>query len=129
MARLKALVYAAVSLAITGLLAGTAGNCFAQTQDTPPSVSPPPQGSDRQPTADQAGQGMTDREIMQKIRQAIVGDDTLSTYAQNVKIVAKNGKVTLRGPVRSEDEKQKIQAIAANVVGETNVMNDLTIQK
>ena len=45
-----------------------------------------------------AGSERADREIMQKIRKAVVADKTLSMFAHNVKIVARDGKVTLRGP-------------------------------
>src|SRR5690348_12778859 len=61
--------------------------------------------ADRQagaPTADQAKNDRSDRELMQKIRKDVVSDKSLSTYAHNVKIIADQGKVTLRGPVRSE---------------------------
>ena len=60
-------------------------------------------------TADQAKNSANDRDIMQKIRKAVVGDSSLSTYAHNVKIISQNGKVTLKGPVRSMAEKSKIQ--------------------
>ena len=46
---------------------------------------------------------------MQKIRKAVMDDKSLSTYAHNVKIIAQNGKVTLKGPVRSEDEKKMVE--------------------
>ena len=65
---------------------------------------------------------------MQKIRQAIVGDKSLSTYAHNVKILARDGKVTLRGPVRSDAEKKTVAEAAAGVVGADNVTNELTVQ-
>jgi osmotically-inducible protein OsmY len=44
-----------------------------------------------------------DRAITKQIRMAIHDDNSLSTYAHNVKIITQNGKVTLKGPVRSED--------------------------
>ena len=55
-----------------------------------------------------------DRAITQKIRKAIVDDSSLSTYAHNIKIITQDGKVTLRGPVRSEDEKSNVEAKAAS---------------
>ena len=51
-----------------------------------------------QPTADQATNAATDRDIMQKIRKAVVADKSLSTYGHNVKIISQQGKVTLKGP-------------------------------
>jgi hyperosmotically inducible periplasmic protein len=81
-----------------------------------------------QPTADQAKNAPSDREMMQRIRRDIVDDKSLSTYAHNVKIVAKNGKVTLRGPVHSDDEKRTIEEYARKVAGEGNVTSELTVK-
>jgi osmotically-inducible protein OsmY len=69
------------------------------------------------PTADQQKNNPSDRELTQQIRQAIMQDKTLSTYAHNVKIISQNGTVTLKGPVRTEDEKQAIEAKANEVAG------------
>jgi hyperosmotically inducible protein len=57
----------------------------------------------------------------------LVSDKSLSTYAQNVKIIATNGLVTLRGPVRSKKEKTAIEAKAKAIAGVTDVRNELTI--
>ncbi len=56
-----------------------------------------------------------------------MADKSLSTYAHNVKIIATNGVVTLRGPVRSEDEKAAIEAKAKAVAGMAGVRNRLTV--
>jgi hyperosmotically inducible periplasmic protein len=79
------------------------------------------------PTADQQKMNPADRAITQKIRKAIHDDTTLSTYAHNIKVITQDGKVTLRGPVRSEDEKSALQAKAEAVAGADNVTNKLTI--
>ncbi|MBA3238271.1 MAG: BON domain-containing protein [Parachlamydiaceae bacterium] len=64
------------------------------------------------------GESEADRTITQRLRQAIVADDTLSTNAKNIKIITNNGVITLRGPVNSPKEKddimRKVQAIAGN---------------
>jgi osmotically-inducible protein OsmY len=80
------------------------------------------------PTADQAKNTMTDRDEMQKIRQAIISDKSLSTYAHNVKIISKNGKITLKGPVRSEEEKKVVTAKAEEVAGAGNVTDEMTVK-
>ena len=80
-----------------------------------------------QPTADQQKENRSDREIASQIRKSIVSDKSLSTYAHNVKIIAQNGTVTLRGPVHSEEEKQIIARKAAHVAGEQNVKNELEV--
>jgi osmotically-inducible protein OsmY len=81
-----------------------------------------------QPTADQAKNNANDREIMQKIRKAVMDDKSLSSYAHNVKIISQDGKVTLKGPVRSAEEKQNIEQKATDVAGVGNVTNEITIK-
>src|ERR1700682_2413185 len=79
------------------------------------------------PTADQQKMNSSDSAITQKIRKAIHDDTTLSTDAHNIKIITQNGKVTLRGPVKSEDEKNNVQLKAAAIVKDDNVTNQLEI--
>jgi osmotically-inducible protein OsmY len=79
------------------------------------------------PTADQQKMNPADRAITQKIRKAIHDDTTLSTYAHNIKVITQDGKVTLRGPVRSEDEKANLEAKAASIAGQDNVTDQLEI--
>jgi osmotically-inducible protein OsmY len=78
-------------------------------------------------TADNASNSAADREIMQKIRQSIVEDNSLSTYAHNVKIISELGKVTLKGPVKSDAERKSVINKAAKVAGQGNVKNELSI--
>jgi len=80
-----------------------------------------------EPTAGQQKDNVTDRELTQKIRRSITQDKSLSTYAHNVKIISQNGMVTLRGPVRSEEEKKAIDAKANEIAGNTHVKNELEI--
>jgi hyperosmotically inducible protein len=63
-----------------------------------------------------------------KIRKAITADKTLSTYAHNVKIITLNGAVTLKGPVKSDEEKQKVASMAANIVSANKVTDELTVK-
>jgi hyperosmotically inducible periplasmic protein len=78
-------------------------------------------------TAQQQKETPADRELTQHVRQAIMKDKSLSTYAHNVKIISQNGTVTLKGPVRSDDEKRSIEAKADEVAGNGKVINDLTV--
>ena len=80
------------------------------------------------PTADQQKMNASDRAITQKIRKAIHENKDLSTYAHNIKVITQDGKVTLRGPVRSEEEKNSLQDIAAAVAGQDNVTNELEVK-
>jgi hyperosmotically inducible periplasmic protein len=68
-------------------------------------------------TADQQKMNPSDRETTRSIRKALMADKSLSTYAHNVKIITQDGMVTLKGPVRSDDEKASVEAKAAKVAG------------
>ena len=78
-------------------------------------------------TADQQKENANDRTITQKIRRSLMNDKALSTYAHNVKIVSQGGQVTLKGPVRTEDEKRTVEAKATEVAGAGRVTNEITI--
>jgi hyperosmotically inducible protein len=81
-----------------------------------------------EPTADRQKDNRSDREITQQVRKAIVKDKSLSTYAHNVKVITQNGMVTLKGPVRSEEEKKAIEARAAEIAGRDKVTNQLDVK-
>lgn len=69
----------------------------------------------------------SDIDVLAAVRSAIVDDKNLSVAAHNVKIVAANGVVTLRGPVKSAAEKSKVEELARKVAGVSNVDNQLDI--
>jgi hyperosmotically inducible protein len=79
------------------------------------------------PTADQQKANSSDTDTAKQIRSSIMKDKSLSTYAHNVKIIVQNGKVTLKGPVRSDDEKSSVAAKASAVAGDNNVTNEMTV--
>ena len=68
-----------------------------------------------------------DIDITANIRKRVV-DTKMSVNAQNVKIITQDGKVTLRGPVKSEEEKTQIEQMAHEVAGAANVDNQLEVQ-
>ncbi len=78
-------------------------------------------------TADQQKENKEDRLLSQQVRKSVINDKSLSTYAHNIKIISQNGTVTLRGPVRSDDEKAAIEAKAKEVAGVSSVINELTV--
>jgi hyperosmotically inducible protein len=69
-----------------------------------------------------------DRETTRQIRKAIIAAKDMSLSGRNVKIVTAAGKVTLRGPVASDQEKQTIGEFAAKVAGTQNVDNQLEVK-
>jgi hyperosmotically inducible periplasmic protein len=86
------------------------------------------QRDQNEPTADQQKNNRSDRDITQQIRKAITQDKSLSTYAHNVKVITQNGQVTLKGPVRSDDEKKAIEAKATEIAGENKVTSELAVK-
>jgi osmotically-inducible protein OsmY len=76
-------------------------------------------------TSGDQGGTEADRTVTQQIRQGVVGDDALSTTGKNVKIITVDGVVTLRGPVKTAQEKSTIAAIAQRVNGVKRVDNQL----
>jgi osmotically-inducible protein OsmY len=99
----------------------------AQSSDTPKPDNTTVNKRDRdadQATADQQKSNRPDRELTKDIRRSIMADKSLSTYAHNIKIISQNGTVTLKGPVKSEDEKQTVIAKAVAVVGSPDRVTD-----
>jgi hyperosmotically inducible protein len=78
-------------------------------------------------TADQQKNNSSDMEMTRRIRRLIMNDKALSTYAHNVKVIARNGHVTLKGPVNSRKEKEAIVAKAIEVAGEGNVTDEIRV--
>jgi len=77
-----------------------------------------------EPTADQQKNNRSDLDVTKNIRKSIVDDKSLSTYAHNVKVVSQNGMVTLKGPVKSEEERKAIVSKAEAVVGDPKKVVD-----
>jgi len=75
------------------------------------------------------GNSEADRTITAEIRKQVVGHDGLSTNAQNVKIITRDGVVTLRGPVKSPEEKTTIANVAAKTPGVKSVDNQLEVER
>lgn len=131
---IKALGLCACSLAAIAVVSLAPAPAFSQ--ESPSNTDAPADNThvnqrDRSPdelTADQAGQHLSDRQIMRAIRKSIVKDHSLSTYAHNIKIISLNGTVTLKGPVRSEEEKQNIIDKATAVASEDHVIDQLSVR-
>ena len=79
-------------------------------------------------TADQQSNSPRDLNITKEIRQSVERNDNLSELAKNVKIITVNGAVTLRGPVKTIEEKNRIEQAARKVAGENNVHNQLEVK-
>ena len=116
--------YAAIVLAL--FLSIAVHNCYGQASETKADntkVNERDQNSN-EVTADQQAMNPADRDLTKRIRQSVIADKSLSTYAHNVKIISQNGAVTLKGPVRSEDEKKAIVKMAVAVTGDADKVTD-----
>jgi hyperosmotically inducible protein len=121
----------ALTLILSSALLGL--GTVTTAQDSPPAV---PDNSavnvrDRAPgamTADQQSNAKSDVEIAREIRRAVVKDHSLSMLAHNVKIVSANGSVTLRGPVKTEEEKTAIASKAQAIAGAGKVDDQLEVK-
>jgi osmotically-inducible protein OsmY len=131
----KSSLFPLIALSTCALISEQAG---AQSQDNSQSVSPARTAapdnsqsnksqSNMSATADGQSNHSTDVDLTKRIRQSVMADKALSTYAHNVKIVTVNGNVTLNGVVRSDDEKNAVEMKAVSVAGKDKVTNDLKI--
>ena len=107
----------------------TASQVLAQTPTSQTAQDNSKRNKNHAESADNQPDAKADRLTTAKVRKAIIADKDLSTYAHNVKIITVNGVVTLSGPVRSEDEKQKVASDAAGAVSAEKVTNELTVKQ
>ena len=119
----------------TGLLLGAGVLTYAQEptgQQAPPAADNTKVNerdrSQNEPTADQQKDNRSDRDITQQIRQSIMKDKSLSTYAHNVKIITQHGQVTLKGTSAIRRRKAAVEAKANEVAGENKVTSELNIK-
>ena len=130
----KAVVLFSISLLVLG---GYAGIAYPAERSLSPPANMVPDNNDVN-VRDRRGETLTtsgdqseraaDRTLTQRIQQAIVADESLSTTAKNVKIIMINGVVTLRGSVHTLQEKGSIAATAQHIAGTNNVDNQIEIK-
>ena len=81
-------------------------------------------------TADQQKTNAADQDLTKKVRQSIMSDKSLSSDAHNIKIISQDGSVTLKGPVKSEDEKKTVMEKAVAVAGSPDkVTNEISVKQ
>ena len=114
------------ALVVSGALAAASVSLGAQAQADNTKVNSRDRATGAV-TADQQKENAADRELTQKIRHSVMEDKSLSSYAHNVKIVAQDGQVTLKGPVRSSKEKQSVEAKAEAIAGAGHVTNEMSV--
>jgi hyperosmotically inducible protein len=106
-------------------LAALAGDEKAKPDNT--ATNERDRSGETQTSGDQSN-SPADLKITQAIRQALMKDSELSTTAKNIKVITANGHVTLRGPVKTAQEKAKIDQLAKSAAGGAQIDNQLDIK-
>jgi hyperosmotically inducible periplasmic protein len=84
--------------------------------------------NDTQTSGDQSNSS-ADLKITQAIRQALMKDGELSTSAKNIKVITENGQVTLRGPVKTAQEKARVDQLAKSAAGGAPIVDQLDVNE
>lgn len=85
------------------------------------------QSGSRTIVADQTKNNPTDLQLARNIRRDLVKDKTLSANGRNVKVVVQDGRITIRGPVRNDDERKKVLEIAQKYSGGNHVVDQIIL--
>ena len=104
------------AMVLAGVLGAGVPLAYGQSKDAAPTTGSEVDNTrmnkadrnDTRHTAQGQSNAEADRRLTAAVRKAITRDKSLSTYAHNVKVVTRGGEVTLRGPVRTSDEKAKV---------------------
>ena len=99
---MKRTLLALACLSALSLAAFAADNEKAEPDNT--ATNERDRSGETQTSGDQSNSS-ADLKITQAIRQALIKDGELSTTAKNIKVITANVQVTLRGPVKSGQEK------------------------
>jgi Flp pilus assembly secretin CpaC len=106
-------------------LAALAGNEKAEPDNT--AINERDRSGETKTSGDQSNSS-ADLKTTQAIRQALMKDGELSMTAKNIKVITANGHVTLRGPVKTAQEKAKIDQLAKSAAGGAQIDNQLDVK-
>ena len=121
---MKGIILALASLSAFSL-AALAGNEKTKSDNT--AVNERDRSGETKTSGDQSN-SPADLKTTQAIRQALMKDGELSTTAKNIKVITANGHVTLRGPVKTAQEKAKIDQLAKSAAGGAKINNELDVK-
>jgi len=121
---MKGIILALASLSVISLTA-LAGNEKAKPDNT--AINERDRSGETNTSGDQSN-SPADLKTTQAIRQALMKDGELSMTAKNIKVITANGHVTLRGPVKTAQEKTKIDQLAKSAAGGAQIDNQLDVK-
>jgi hyperosmotically inducible protein len=119
------------TLLILACLSAVSLAAMAADDETKPdntAINERDRSNDTQTSGDQSNSS-ADLKITQAIRQALMKDGELSTSAKNVKVITENGQVTLRGPVKTAQEKTKVDQLAKSAAGGAPIVDQLDVNE
>jgi hyperosmotically inducible periplasmic protein len=122
---MKRTLLALACLSVFGLAALAADNEKAKPDNT--TINERDRSGETKTSGDQSNSS-ADFKTTQAIRQALMKDGELSTSAKNIKVITANGHVTLRGPVKTAQEKTKIDQLAKSAAGGAQIDNQLEVK-
>jgi len=122
---MKRTLLALACLSALSLAAFAADNEKAKPDNT--STNERDRSGETKTSGDQSNSS-ADLKITQAIRQALIKDDQLSTTAKNIKVITANGQITLRGPVKTAQEKARVDQIAKSAAGGAQIDDQLEVK-
>jgi hyperosmotically inducible protein len=122
---MKRTILALACLGAVSLAALAADNEKTKPDNT--AINERDRSSDTQTSGDQSN-SPADLKVTQAIRQALMKDSELSTTAKNIKVITNNGHVTLRGPVKTAQEKAKIHQLAKSAAAVAHIDDQLDVK-
>ncbi|MBW4037290.1 MAG: BON domain-containing protein [Acidobacteria bacterium] len=99
----------------------------AQTSSTQPNDSA--QNKNAGLTADNQPNSTNDLKTTAAVRKAIIADKSLTMDAYNVKIITRHGTVTLKGPVKSDRQKQQVDNDATQAAPSYKIVDQMTVKQ
>jgi hyperosmotically inducible periplasmic protein len=121
---MKGIILALASLSVVSL-AALADNEKAKPDNT--AINERDRSGETKTSGDQSNSS-ADLKTTQAIRQALMKDGELSMTEKNIKVITANGHVTLRGPVKTAQEKAKIDQLAKSAAGGAKIDNQLDVK-
>jgi osmotically-inducible protein OsmY len=122
---MKRTLLALACLTAFGLAALTADDKTAEPDNT--ATNQRDRSGETKTSGDQSNSSV-DLKTTQAIRQALMKDGGLSMTAKNIKIITASGQVTLRGPVKTAEEKARIDQLAKSAAGGAKIDNQLEVK-
>ena len=122
---MKRILLALACLTAFGLAALTADDKTAEPDNT--ATNQRDRSGQTKTSGDQSNSS-ADLKTTQAIRQALMKDGGLSMTAKNIKIITASGQVTLRGPVKTAEEKARIDQLAKSAAGGAKIDNQLEVK-